>query len=309
MRPARWQAAIAVILILAFVMLTAPGRNVWQGFFSSLRIARPQPVTVTVPGFSGPAASHRLQDAIGGMVADTTSVTLDEKDQSVADVPSASRIAGFPVQLPRKRTDPPSLIVLGAHAVAMTVNLGQLQTIYREAGEVSAPLPASLNGTRLAIRTPRSVRAQYGNCPVPVANTIQGQIQGPPPPSTDNGDCIVLTQSPPAAADIPPGLDIERLVGIGVELAGMSPNQRQAFQKMFAWQSALSMSMPRSMRSYDSVTVNGVPGMLVNTGGRRGPTYDLFWTKNGIVFSLAGYGSSADAIPLATSMAETKVQP
>lgn len=310
MRPKRWQqAAIAVILILALLALTAPGRSLWQGFFSSLRIAKPQPVTVTIPGFSGSAASHRLQDAIGGMVADTTSVTLDEKDQAVPDVPTASHIAGFAVQLPHKRTDSPTLIVLGAQAVAMTVNLTQLQTIYREAGETSAPLPASLNGTRVAIRTPRAVRAQYGHCPAPVANTIQGQIQGPPPPSTDNGDCVVLIESPPATADIPPGLDMQHLVGIGLQLAGMSPNQTQAFQKMFTWQSTLSMSMPRFMRSYDSVTVNGVPGMLLNTAGRRGPTYELLWTKNGIVFSLAGYGSSADAVPLANSLDETRAQP
>ena len=95
---------------------------------------------------------------------------------------------------------------------------------------------------------------------------------------------------------------MQQLVAIGLELSGMSPNQRLAFQKMFDWQFALSMSLPRFMRSYDSVTVNSAPGMLLNTAGRRGPTYELFWTKNGTVYSLAGYGSSADAVPLADSI-------
>lgn len=293
--------AAGVILVAALLAFTGPGNSLWQRFFSSLRIAKPQPVSVTIPGFSGPTPTHRLQDAIGGMIADTTSVTLDEADQPAATVERAGQLAGFTVHLPHVRADLPTLIVMGAHDIAMTVNRSQLRTIFREAGNASIVLPPSLNGKRVTIKTPRAVRAQYGHCPAPVANTLQGQIQGPPPPSTDNGDCVVLIESPPTSADLPPGLDMQQLVAIGLELSGMSPNQRQAFQKLFGWQSALSMSMPRFMRSYDSVTVNGTPGMLVNTAGRRGPTYELFWTDNGTVYSLAGYGSSANAVPLANS--------
>jgi hypothetical protein len=50
------------------------------------------------------------------------------------------------------------------------------------------------------------------------------------------------------------------------------------------------------------VTVGGVQGMLVNTVGRRGPTYALIWAKDGMVYSLVGYGSAADAVPLASSI-------
>ncbi len=134
-----------------------------------------------------------------------------------------------------------------------------------------------------------------------MANTLQDQLQGPPPPSTDNSDCVVLIESPPTTAEVPAGLNMQQLVAIGLELSGMSPTQTQVFQRMFNWQSTLSMSMPRFMRSYDSVAVDGGPAMLLNTAGRRGPTYELFWTRDGIVFSLAGYGSSADAVPLANS--------
>ncbi len=302
MRMRRWQpAAIAMIAIVLVLALTTSGRAVWEDFFGSLRIAKPKPVTVTIPGFSGPTATRRLQDAIGGMIADTTSVTLDEQDRAVPNADSAARLAGLTAQLPHTRTDQPTFIVVGARSVAMSLNRSQLLTTFREAGMPSVAVPADLNGARIAIRTPRAIRVQYGHCPVDNANTLQGQLQGPPPPSTDNGDCVVLIESPPTAADLPSGLDMQQLTAIGLELSGMSPDQTQAFQKAFSWQSALSMSMPRFMRSYDSVTVNGVPGMLLNTAGRRGPTYELFWVKNAVVFSLAGYGSSADAVPLANS--------
>jgi hypothetical protein len=100
---------------------------------------------------------------------------------------------------------------------------------------------------------------------------------------------------------VPPGLDIQELATIALELSGMSPNQTRDFQHTFDLRSTLSMSLPRSTRSYDAVQINGQPGMLVTTGGRRGPTYQLMWASGGTVFTLAGYGSSADAVPLANS--------
>ena len=309
-RQKRWLAvAIAAVIVVLIVSLTAPGQNLWQRFFSSLRIEKPKAVSVTIPGFSGSASSGRLQSAVGGMLADTTDVTLEEKDEVAPTQAVASQLAGFVVLLPQKRTDPATLIVTGARSVTMRVDRSQLQTIYSEAGDASVEFPASLNGTRVVLKTPRGVRAEYGHCAVADANSPREEVQGPPPRSTDNGDCIVLTQSPPTSADVPAGLDMQQLVGIGLELAGMSPIQRQAFQKIFSWQSALSIPLPRFMRSYDTVTVNGTPGMLLNTAGWRGRTYELLWTSNNIVYSLTGYGSSADAVPLANSLAGPRKQP
>jgi hypothetical protein len=300
-RSGQWWAIATVAVIAAFLALTAPGRGLAERFFGSLRIARPQPVTVNIPTFAGPTATRQLQDVIGPMITDTVAATLSEPDQAAASAEAARRIAGFAPELPRTRKDPPTLIVTGARTIAMTVHAGQLRTILREAGKPAAALPPTLDGAVVTVRTPRAVRAQYGHCPAPVANTLQGQIQGPPPPSTDNGDCVVLVEQPRAAASVPAGLDMAQLVEIALELAGMSPNQAQDFQRTFDWESSLGLSVPRFVRSYEMVNVGGVRGMLLNTGGRRGPSYVLIWAKRGIVYSLAGYGSSGDAVPLASA--------
>ena len=50
------------------------------------------------------------------------------------------------------------------------------------------------------------------------------------------------------------------------------------------------------------VDVGSGKGMLVSTGGRRGPTYALVWTDNGVLFSLTGYGVASEAVPLAKSL-------
>ena len=281
--------------------MTTPGRSLAQRFFSALRIAKPQPTSVNVPSLAGPNGNRQLQDVIGPMLTDTVAVTLDESEQPVPGGEAASRLAGFTAQLPRARTDPPTLSVLGARATAMTVHASQLRTILREAGEPAADLPRTLDGAVVTVRSPRAIRAQYGHCPAPVPATLQGQLQGPPPASTDYGDCMVLTERPVTSVSVPAALNMVQLVGIALELAGMSPNQTKIFQQTFDWRATLSLSVPRFIRSYDLVEVHGVPGMLLNTGGRRGPSYVLVWAARGMIYSLAGYGSSSGAVPLANS--------
>jgi hypothetical protein len=289
---------IAIVGLAAVVAFSSPG----QQFFAALRIAKPASVNVNIPSFSGASAGRQLQDIVSGILAEKVNVTLDEQERPAASVTAATTLAGFPARLPRSRADAPTLSVIGAHSTEATVNRAQLKTIFTEAGLPKVTPPQSVDGAMVTVRAPRAIRAQYGNCPVPVANTLQNQIQGPPPPSTDNGNCVILIESSIVSADVPPALDTRLLVEIALEIAGMSPDQAQTFQKLFDWKTALSLSMPRGTRSYQTVTVNGTQGMLVNTAGRRGPTYALIWAKNGMVYSLVGYGSSADAVPLASSI-------
>jgi hypothetical protein len=100
----------------------------------------------------------------------------------------------------------------------------------------------------------------------------------------------------------PAGLNLAQLAEIGLELAGMSPDQAKQFLQTVDWRATLGVSVPRFLRSYQGVTVNGAKGTLLGLGGRNGPTYTLTWQKNGMVYSLSGYGSSGDALSLAESV-------
>ncbi len=292
---------VVVAILAAFLSLTAPGRDLFGNFFSSLRIAKPQSVSVTMPS-AGAANSRQLQDLVAPMLADTLSHTIEEPEQLAPDLAAASRLAGFPIRLPTTRTEAPKLVVLGARTTELTVHAAQLQTILREAGRSDVPVPASLDGAALAVRTPRAARIQYGHCPQPAANTIQGQIQGPPPTSPDFGDCVIVTEQPVASCTIPPGLDIAMLVEIALEVTGMSPTQAAAFQRTFDWRTALSVAVPRFVRAWQVVNLADGPAMQLTTAGRRGPSYVLIWARSGMVFSLAGYGSPADGAPIANSV-------
>jgi hypothetical protein len=293
---------IALLAVAGAAVFTTPGRAAAHAFIGALRIPKPQPVNVNVPAFAGANSNRQLQNMVGAMLSAAVNVAVDEPDQPAATIEVAAKLAGFRPKLPHARTDPATLIVTGAHAIDLKVNRDQLRTIFAEAGKPDVAIPEALAGAAFAVRTPRAIRAQYGNCPAPVAPTLQNQLNGPPPPTADNGDCIVVTESPIALADVPVGLDMGQLMEIALELSGMSPAQAVSFPSTIDWRASLLLSVPRNLRSSDPKDVNGAKALLLTTGGRRGPTYVLVWTKDGMVFALTGYGNPGDAVPIANSI-------
>jgi hypothetical protein len=265
-------------------------------------LAKPERVT---PGLTAPSTSpagRSLEEAIGGMISPAPKVTADEPSREVASLDSAQRLAGFQPHLIGARTDRTDLAVTGAYVVDMPIDPAQLRTILDEAGRKDVSAPSSLRGTALHIGIARGVRVQYGACPRPTDNTIQGQLAGPPPPSTEYGSCLTLTETPPATIASPAGLDLSSLLEIALELAGMSPTQTRAFQQRLDPAGTLVVSLPRFMRSYDSVSIGASPGMLLTTAGRRGPTYALVWPRGGLVYVLSGYGNPGDAVKIADTV-------
>jgi hypothetical protein len=292
-------AVIAIAAVAAFFSIPQ-GRSLTHRFFQSLRMQKVQTVNVDLSSFVGPNANQTLQQMVSEMISKEVNVTVNEKEQTAADAAAASQAAGFQVKLLGKRKDAPQLAVGGRRAFNLTVDRARLRAILDEAGRADLALPQSIDGATVAVQIPRTVRARYGNCPGPPSATAN--VATPPPASTQYSDCVILIEGPSPVVSVPPGLDIEQLAQIGLELAGMTPSQAHDFLQSVSWKSTFSLSVPRSMRSYEAVKVNGVQGTLLNMAGRRGPTYTLLWAKNGFVSSLTGFGNSSDAVALADSL-------
>jgi len=263
-----------------------------------------QAVNVDLSSFTDPNANPALHQMVAQMISDKIIVTVNDQDQPASNVAAATHLAGFPVQLLGNRKDPPKLVVSGEHAISLTVDRTRLQAIFNEAGHADLAVPQSLDGAAVAVQIPRAVQAQYGTCPGPTnaTNAIANNITGPPAASTQYSDCLRLRQGPSPTVNVPPGLDVEHLAEIGLEVAGMNPSQAHDFLQTVDWKSTLSMSVPRFLRSYQAVKVNGAQGTLLTLAGRRGPGYTLIWAKNGMVYSLVGFGDSSQAVDLANSL-------
>jgi hypothetical protein len=213
-------------------------------------------------------------------------------------------MAGFDVRLLGVRKDAPVIVVGGSHKVNVAVDRARLQAIATEAGHPELVLPQSLDGATVGVQVPRSVQLQYGTCPGPAnaSQVVADNITGPSPTTTQYSDCVRLREGPTPIVNVPGGLDVGGLAQIGLETAGMTPNQASDFLHTIDWKATLTLSVPRSLRAYQVVKVNGTDATLLSMAGRRGPGYALIWTKNGIVYSLTGFGDSSQAVGLAGSL-------
>jgi hypothetical protein len=303
----RWRPLLAGLIVfgIAVVALTLPqGRGLVGQFFRSLRMQKVQAVNVDLSSFTDPNANPALHEMVAKMISDKVVVTKSEKDQTASDPATAAQLAGFPVQLLSNRKDAPKLTVSGEHDINLTVDRTRLQAIFSESGHPELVVPQSLDGAAVAVQIPRAVQAQYGTCPTPTSATsaVASNITGPTPATTEFSDCVRLREGPSPTVNVPPGLDVEHLAQIGLEVAGMNPTQSHDFLQTVDWKSTLSMTVPRFLRSYQGVKVNGVQGTLLTLAGRRGPGYTLIWAKNGTVYSLVGFGDSSEAVALASSL-------
>lgn len=288
-----WVASMAIALV-AVSLTFPPVRGLAQRFLETLRVEKIQPVSLDTSIVEG---NRTLQQMIEKMVSDKVVVTIDEKEQRVGDVAEANQLAGFKVQLLNGRTDAPQLTVTGQHAFNMTVDRARLQDVFNQAGRPDLVLPASVDGAMVAVQISRAVRAEYGNCP--------RRNDGAGNPSREEGEfknCVVLLEGPSPMVSVPSDLNIEQLAEIGLQLAGMSPSQAKEFCQTINWKSTLVLPLPRYVQSYDVVDVNGVQGTLINHPHSQGPHYALIWVKNGMVYSLIGYGDSGEAVALADSL-------
>lgn len=292
---------IGIVIVIAILWASLPAtRHLTSRFFGSLRVQQVQAVNVNLSNFVGPNADASLQNMVSQMISDKVTVTQNEQMQTASDVAQASQLAGFHAELLEARNDKPTLVVTGTHAFTLTVDRARLQAILKEAGRPDLTVPESMNGANVDVKIPREVRARYGTCPGRPSATAN--VATPAPSTMQYTDCVLLSEGPSPTVNVPSGLDLQQLAEIGLELAGMTSSQAQEFLHNVNWQTTLGISIPRYMRSYETVKVNGVQGTLLNMAGRRGPTYALLWAKDGTVYSLTGYGDSGDAVSLANSL-------
>jgi len=298
-----WIAACAVVLI-AVALATASGRRVAENWLSSLRVQKVQAVNLDLSPFVDANANPALHQMVSQMISDKVDVTLNEPNQPASDRTAASAMAGFAIQLPTARKDTPKLIVGGRHELKMTVDRSRIEEILKAAGHSEIQVPTSINGALVSVRIARAVHAQYGTCPTrtTASKALANQVIETAPSVGQYNDCVRLSEGPSPVVNIPAGLDIQKLAEAGLQAAGMSADQADQFFKAVDWKSVLTVSVPRQLRSYEQVKVAGTPGTLLTLAGRRGPGYTLLWAKNGMAYSLTGFGDSSGAVALADSL-------
>jgi hypothetical protein len=278
-----------------------------------LRVQKIAVVSINPEALPGPNTSNRAGQMISQMLSDNVVVTMAPgKPQTAATAEEASRLAGFKVLVLSAPSDTPQFRIEGEQAFHMTLNRDRIQSIIDDAGRPDLQLPASLDGATIAVHIPKLVMARYG---CPNLENREEQAGNPPAPgelsshhrssAVVDEKCVVLAQVPSPTVGVPRDLDISQLAEAALQLAGMTAPEAHAFCQTVDWTSTLVLPLPRQLSWYETVDVNGVEGTLIDNppGARhRGPGYTLLWVKNGVIYSLVGWGSSSEAVPLAESL-------
>ena len=225
-----WLVLIVVVLVAGSLSIPAV-RNVALKSLQSLRMQKVQAVNADFSPYVDANANPTLHQMVTQMISDKVQVEVNEEDQPVTDVVGANKLAGFDVRLLGARKDTPKIVVGGSHKIAVTVDRSRLQAIATEAGHPDSGVAAVPRrrdgrsagpaiGASAIWNLPRSDQRRPGR---------RGQYH-----RTIADDDPVQRLRPAARraspiVNVPAGLDVGGLAEIGLETAGMTPNQATIF--------------------------------------------------------------------------------
>jgi hypothetical protein len=290
-----WALGAATVL-LGTLLGFAPARTWAQRVLALLRVQKIAVVPVDFSGRGGPNREGSPAKMIAQVLSDKVAVTRSSRPQKVATAEEASQLAGYRVRVLTNRSDMPLFTVMGEQAFEMTLDRNRLQAVLNEAGHSDLSLADSVDGATVSVHIFPLVAARYGTCP---------DQQNEQETAGDFRDCVIMLQAPSPLVSTPPDLNIAQLAEIGLQLAGMTADQARAFCQTVDWTSTLVLPVPAVVNSYQTVQVNGVQGTLINlplARRRPSPGYTLIWIKDGVIYSLTGFGNPVEAVPLAESL-------
>jgi hypothetical protein len=299
-----WGAAgiIAIAILIGF----SPART-WAGrLLATLRVKRIAVIAIDPESFirteqNDPRAYKLLEKTVSESVVFTTQ---PGNPQIVSDASAAAQLAGFRVRSLRDLPGPLRVQVNGGVAFHMTIDRDRLVNVLDEIGRSDVQIPDAVDGATVSVDIPKTVFSMYGDCKSRYAR--RGRSGGndlnevPSDPSLSS-NCTLLVQAPSPTVSVPPHLNMSDIAEAALEVAGMGAGEAHALCKSIDWTSTLVIPIPRNAASSRPVFVDGVEGTLIEMQ-REQNRYSLLWTKNGIIYSLNGNGTTNDALALAASL-------
>jgi hypothetical protein len=205
----------------------------------------------------------------------------------VDSLDEASGLAGFrvraPTWLPADVTREPKIRVQDGGRGQFKVDVAQVQALLDALGRSDLQVPTALDGATVDVVIPPMASLSYSG--------MRGQRW-----------TLIQMESP--TVTLPPGVSLDQLGEITLQVLGMTPAEARQFSARIDWGSTLVVPVPTNIVSFREVTVDGVSGLLlqerIQGAERRHAT--LMWQKDGIVYTLVGQGSLEDFVSIANSL-------
>lgn len=292
-RPAWVAMALVLVLVVAFSFPQV--QAIATSFLGLFRVEQIEAVEVGISLDEMPDEMERHFMAFEQLMSsEMFQVDQDGEPYDVADAAEASNATGYPVRLPTTISGERRISYQPAATLRFTIERALWQAIIDELG-YDFELPRSVDGQQVVVNVPQSVTAFYGECLPATADDIQEGVE------EGLSTCTMLTQMPSPTIEAPPGLDVNRIGQIFLEVLGLSPEEAARFSQDTDWSTTLVIPVPEGAK-YRDVKVDGVSGTLFEDPHGKKSRYTLMWIKGGMLYALAGDSRISEVLAIANSL-------
>jgi hypothetical protein len=283
-RAQRTLAGVVAVIVLAGLLALPPVRALASQFLGLFRVEKFAVVDVDPERIREIAAAVDAEQVLG------EPQVLEEGGEPtrVGSLAEAAAQAGFTPRAPEGYGEPAAIRVVGASGLRFTPDMAAVREVFAAVGLDPSLLPAEMDGQPFDLTIPAGVELSYDD--------------GDPDVQRD----FVVHQMPSPSADVPEGVDVQRLGQAMLQLLGMDPEEAARVSASIDWTSTLVLPIPTNAASVQEVPVDGTSGLLIEAAAtEEGPRKDvvaLLWQKDGIVNMIAGARGELDLVAIADAL-------
>jgi|SRR5579864_107666 len=231
--------------------------------------------TVQVPG--GTTAS-RPQDVARAAAGETHDVTMADAAKTVG----FTLLTPDPSTLPANASKTPTIRVSAGSQFRFTFDKNKARTYFQSTGHPDVNLPDKFDGASLAVTIPSAAILNYSG-------------------SQTSREDLAVVEAGELVVDVQGNVSLPEMRDFLLSLPGLPPAVVSQLRDIQNWNDTLPIPVPVDYVNWQSATINGSQGLLLNDNSGVGSA--AVWHANGHLFGVAGSIKATDLTRVADSLA------
>ncbi len=295
----RWRvaaSAAAAAAVLVFVVAFTPaGNSAAAAFLAQFRSQQVSAIEVTP---QSQAEMMRALSALGNLGTvqmpgvdpsrPQTVARAAEAQSRTATLAEAAQTLGFTLLTPDPSTLPagvdktPTVHLTPASQAKFTFDKNKARSYFQTTGHPGVSLPDKFDGATLSVNIPPMALLNYGT-------------------GTSSKNDVVVGEAGELVVDVQGNVSLPELRDFLLGLPGLPPAVVSQLKQIQDWNNTLPIPVPVDQVNWQSATINGSQGLLLNDNSGVGSA--ALWHANGHLYGVAGTLKATDLKRIADSLA------